>query len=205
MFRGIPDRFRMRPGDTASTATEPPDGRGSKASRALAAVGTASALAVSVASHPPASAVARAGEVPTRAVSEETASTLRDSTGRATRTRTVPAGRTPAAGPASALPAAAGHRVVQRFSARPAAVSSRAARLNWPALARCESGGNPRAVSPNGRYRGLYQFSRPTWRSVGGAGDPARASSREQTTRAQMLYDRAGHRPWPVCGRRLYT
>src|SRR5262249_46782829 len=30
--------------------------------------------------------------------------------------------------------------------------------LNWRALARCESGGNPRAVSPYGYY-GLYQFS----------------------------------------------
>jgi uncharacterized protein YabE (DUF348 family) len=74
---------------------------------------------------------------------------------------------------------------------------------NWSALAQCESGGNPRAVSPNGLYRGLYQFSFSTWRSVGGSGDPADASPAEQTRRAQILYNRSGRSPWPVCGRRL--
>jgi uncharacterized protein YabE (DUF348 family) len=75
--------------------------------------------------------------------------------------------------------------------------------LNWAALADCESGGNPRAVSPGGTYRGLYQFSRSTWRSVGGFGDPIDASPAEQTKRAQILYDRTGPSSWPVCGRRL--
>lgn len=77
--------------------------------------------------------------------------------------------------------------------------------LNWAALAQCESGGNPRAVSPNGLYFGLYQFSLSTWASVGGSGNPIDASSSEQTQRAQILYDRAGDSPWPVCGSRLYT
>ncbi len=75
--------------------------------------------------------------------------------------------------------------------------------LNWPALARCESGGNPRAVNAAGYY-GLYQFSPATWRSVGGSGLPSRASSGEQTARAQALFRRAGSSPWPVCGRRLF-
>ena len=75
--------------------------------------------------------------------------------------------------------------------------------LNWAALARCESGGNPRAVSSTGKYRGLYQFSLETWRSVGGSGDPIDASSAEQTRRAQILYNRAGRGQWPVCGRSL--
>ena len=75
--------------------------------------------------------------------------------------------------------------------------------LNWAALARCESGGNPRAVSPSGRYFGLYQFDEPTWRSVGGTGNPADASPAEQTYRAQRLYDRRGAQPWPSCGRWL--
>ncbi len=68
-------------------------------------------------------------------------------------------------------------------------------------IAQCESGGNPRAVSADGRYFGKYQFSRPTWRAVGGSGNPARASEAEQDRRALILYQREGTRPWPVCGR----
>jgi uncharacterized protein YabE (DUF348 family) len=74
--------------------------------------------------------------------------------------------------------------------------------LNWAALARCESGGNPRAVNPAGYY-GLYQFSIGTWRGVGGSGRPDQASASEQTARAQMLYKRGGRSPWPHCGRHL--
>jgi hypothetical protein len=70
-------------------------------------------------------------------------------------------------------------------------------------IARCESGGNPRAVSANRRYFGKYQFSRATWRSIGGRGNPARASEAEQDRRALRLYRRAGTSPWPVCSRRL--
>jgi uncharacterized protein YabE (DUF348 family) len=77
--------------------------------------------------------------------------------------------------------------------------------LNWAALARCESGGNPREVSGNGKYRGLYQFTIGTWQNVGGKGDPIDASSNEQTYRAQILYRRAGDSPWPTCGHYLYT
>ncbi len=66
-------------------------------------------------------------------------------------------------------------------------------------IARCESGGDPRAVSANGTYRGKYQFSRATWRAVGGKGDPARASEAEQDRRAAILLDRAGTSPWPNC------
>ena len=66
-------------------------------------------------------------------------------------------------------------------------------------IARCESGGNPRAVSPDGRYYGKYQFSKATWRSVGGTGNPAKASEAEQDRRALILYRRAGTSPWPNC------
>lgn len=69
------------------------------------------------------------------------------------------------------------------------------------AIAQCESGGNPAAVSSNGSYRGLFQFDYGTWASVGGSGDPADASSEEQYRRAAMLYARSGAGPWPVCGR----
>jgi lysozyme family protein len=68
-------------------------------------------------------------------------------------------------------------------------------------IAECESGGNPRAVSADRRYFGKYQFSRATWRAVGGRGNPARASEAEQDRRARILYRRAGTSPWPVCGR----
>lgn len=64
----------------------------------------------------------------------------------------------------------------------------------------CESKGNPRAVSADGQYRGLYQFSFSTWASVGGSGDPAAASPDEQHHRAAILFRRAGSSPWPVCG-----
>ncbi len=69
------------------------------------------------------------------------------------------------------------------------------------AIAWCESRGNPRAISASGMYRGKYQFSFATWRSVGGKGDPAQASETEQDRRAAILYRRYGPGQWPVCGR----
>jgi uncharacterized protein YabE (DUF348 family) len=77
--------------------------------------------------------------------------------------------------------------------------------LNWAALAACESGGRPNAVSASGKYRGMYQFSQATWNSVGGTGDPAAASADEQTYRAQLLYQRSGAGQWPHCGSRLFS
>lgn len=69
-------------------------------------------------------------------------------------------------------------------------------------IAQCESGGNPRAISPGGDYRGKYQFSPATWEAVGGSGDPAAASEAEQDLRARILYERAGPGQWPVCSAR---
>ena len=77
-------------------------------------------------------------------------------------------------------------------------------RLNWAALATCESSGNPRAVSPSGDL-GLYQFNQQTWTAIGGHGSPVQASPAEQTLRAQLLYVQRGTAPWPTCGRRLTT
>jgi uncharacterized protein YabE (DUF348 family) len=74
--------------------------------------------------------------------------------------------------------------------------------LNWAALARCESGGNPRAVNSAGYY-GLYQFALSTWASVGGSGNPINASAGEQTARAQTLFARGGAGQWG-CGHHLY-
>jgi hypothetical protein len=66
-------------------------------------------------------------------------------------------------------------------------------------IAECESGGNPRAVSPGGQYRGKYQFSVDTWRNLGGEGDPADAPEAEQDRIALKLFRRAGTAPWPNC------
>lgn len=67
-------------------------------------------------------------------------------------------------------------------------------------IAECESGGNPRAVSPGGQYRGKYQFSRVTWRGLGGSGDPADAPEWQQDRLALKLYRQSGSSPWPSCG-----
>ena len=69
-------------------------------------------------------------------------------------------------------------------------------------IAQCESGGDPTAVSADGRYFGKYQFRKATWRAVGGTGNPAAAPEAEQDRRAAILYRREGTSPWPVCGRR---
>lgn len=85
------------------------------------------------------------------------------------------------------------------------ALPTNVASLNWAALANCESGGNPKAVDPSGTYYGLYQFSVSTWQSLGGSGLPSDASASEQTTRAELLYQRSGAGQWPVCGHYLFS
>jgi hypothetical protein len=84
----------------------------------------------------------------------------------------------------------------ERFAELPGGVSL----STMEAIASCESGGDPTAVSSDGTYRGLYQFDYGTWESVGGSGDPAAASAAEQTYRAALLYSQSGSSPWPVCG-----
>jgi lysozyme family protein len=66
-------------------------------------------------------------------------------------------------------------------------------------IAQCESGGDPTAVSADGRYRGKYQFSRATWRAMGGSGDPAEAPESEQDAMAAKLLAARGTSPWPNC------
>lgn len=73
----------------------------------------------------------------------------------------------------------------------------------WGALAQCESGGNPAAVSRNGLYYGLYQFSLGTWGAMGGSGLPSDASPAEQLQRAQALQARSGWGQWPACAASL--
>jgi hypothetical protein len=84
----------------------------------------------------------------------------------------------------------------ERFAQLPGGVSIG----TLEAIAACESGGDPEAVSPDGTYRGKYQFDQGTWESVGGSGDPAAAPEAEQDYRAALLYSEAGSSPWPICG-----
>jgi resuscitation-promoting factor RpfB len=110
----------------------------------------------------------------------------------------APAPRAAAPAPAPAAPRAAA-------PAPPRQSGGGADGLNWAALARCESGGNPSIVSSTGKYHGLYQFSQATWNSVGGSGSPSAASPAEQTARAKMLYSRSGAGQWPSCGKNLFS
>ena len=112
----------------------------------------------------------------------------------------VVVGTKPAPAPAAAPARASRSRSSSGGDAGGAAPSG-----GFAALAQCESGGNPRATNPSGKYRGMYQFSQATWNSVGGTGDPAAASADEQTYRAQLLYQRSGAGQWPHCGPRLFS
>ena len=127
---------------------------------------------------------------------------------------TLRAVSSPAPAPATALAQvagpleASGHAMAARRSlgeavrrarrkARPEPVAVPA---ELQAIARCESGGNPRAIGGGGLYRGKYQFSVETWQAVGGAGDPAAAPEAEQDRRAILLYEQSGPGQWPACG-----
>jgi hypothetical protein len=71
-------------------------------------------------------------------------------------------------------------------------------------VAQAESGGNYQAVSPNGLYRGAFQFSQATWNFAAQAADrpdligvpPNEASKADQDTLAVALYALDGERPW---------
>jgi Transglycosylase-like domain/Putative peptidoglycan binding domain len=81
--------------------------------------------------------------------------------------------------------------------------TAKSKRVKLPAvlkrIAQCESGGNIRAVSSSGRYRGKFQFDMATWRSLGGKGDPAKASEAMQDRLALKLYRARGTAPWANC------
>lgn len=106
----------------------------------------------------------------------------------------------------AAAPAVTAAAAPERAPAAPSPnVGGSADSLNWAALAACESGGRATAVSSNGLYHGLYQFSVGTWGAVGGSGLPSEASADEQTMRAKILYDRSGPGQWPHCGPQLFS
>lgn len=85
-------------------------------------------------------------------------------------------------------------------SARSAGASDSTASATLARIAECESGGDPTAVSADGRYRGKYQFDRATWERLGGTGDPAQAGEAEQDRLAAELLAERGTSPWPNCG-----
>lgn len=67
-------------------------------------------------------------------------------------------------------------------------------------LAQCESGDRNDTGSP---YFGYFQFSLPTWRSLGGVGLPSDHSREHQLEMAMRLQERDGWTPWPHCSRVL--
>ena len=68
--------------------------------------------------------------------------------------------------------------------------------------AECESGRNPDAIGGGGRYRGAFQFTKPTWHHAPKTpgGDPIRYGFRTQAVVAVALKKREGTSAWPNCG-----
>jgi hypothetical protein len=77
-------------------------------------------------------------------------------------------------------------------------------KINWDAIAECESGGNWAINSGNGYYGGL-QFSPATWKSNGGTGMPHQASREEQIRVAENTLRTQGIGAWPTCGKKGST
>ncbi|MEU6867699.1 transglycosylase family protein [Streptomyces sp. NPDC046876] len=76
-------------------------------------------------------------------------------------------------------------------------------KVNWDAIAECESGGNWHANTGNGHYGGL-QFTQSSWNAAGGARYAPRAdlaSRSEQIATAQKLAAMQGMGAWS-CARR---
>jgi hypothetical protein len=123
---------------------------------------------------------------------------------------TVPASSTPpTTDPAEAARLAAAKLAAARASrnarraAAPAPAPANVGGDVWGALARCESGGNPRAVGGGGRYFGAFQFSLGAWHSVGMSGNPIDHDFGTQVAAAQRLVARGGWGQFPACSRRL--
>lgn len=75
-------------------------------------------------------------------------------------------------------------------------VSSSRSALCGPACIQCESGGDPGAVSPDGKYWGLYQFDYGTWVAHGGAGSEYGHAGAE---RQHQVASRIDYDAWPNC------
>ena len=73
----------------------------------------------------------------------------------------------------------------------------------WGRLSHCESSGNPRAVSRDRLYFGLFQLSLDTWHFLGYSGNPADATPATQLAAAKRLQAMRGWDQWPRCERTI--
>ena len=74
---------------------------------------------------------------------------------------------------------------------------------DWKAIAMCESSLNPKAISPTGKFMGLFQFSQASWEFVGQQGKPHEANWVIQYKAARDLHKIQGWKAWPACSKKL--
>jgi hypothetical protein len=74
---------------------------------------------------------------------------------------------------------------------------------DWKQIAMCESSMNPQAISPTGKYMGLFQFSQASWEFVGQQGKPHEANWFIQYKAARDLHKIQGWKAWPACSKKL--
>ena len=74
---------------------------------------------------------------------------------------------------------------------------------DWKAIAMCESSMNPQAISPTGKYMGLFQFSQASWEFVGQQGKPHEANWVIQYKAARDLHKIQGWKAWPTCAKKI--
>jgi len=74
---------------------------------------------------------------------------------------------------------------------------------DWKAIAMCESSLNPKAISPTGKYMGLFQFSQASWEFVGQQGKPHEANWVIQYKAARDLQKIQGWKAWPTCAKKI--
>jgi hypothetical protein len=70
----------------------------------------------------------------------------------------------------------------------------------WTRLALCESGMRNLRNRP---YSGYFQFTLPTWQSLGYGGEAADHEYATQLAGAKRLLARSGPGQWPVCSRKV--
>jgi membrane-bound lytic murein transglycosylase MltF len=73
---------------------------------------------------------------------------------------------------------------------------------DWKAIAMCESSLNPKAISPTGKFMGLFQFSQASWEFVGQQGKPHEANWVIQYKAARDLHKIQGWKAWPTCAKK---
>ena len=85
-----------------------------------------------------------------------------------------------------------------------AAVNSEGLASKWQRIGHCESTNNYKAINPNGKYFGRWQFDQTTWNSnaaAAGRNDlvgvrPDNASPKDQDLVRDETYSRRGFQPW---------